>query len=177
MVRARLKGDLTRFFGKQFRVTEMAAADYRYRTVVSRSMLKFAAERAISGIDYANFKSSIPKDMPERHTTYMSVWAVMSRAQQDELRAKLPKGVKQLWGFVESLGTQKTKPLPVGASLYDDDAWNAHSLPSYAVGDERGSFYPGRFDAALGLGTLHEVEDEPLDDLPAPAVFRKRGKK
>lgn len=84
MVRARLAGDLERFFATDtasLDVRETRAADYRFRCTVSNSVFADALMRAADTIDYANFKNSIAHADHLRHDAYMDVWSAMYRAQ------------------------------------------------------------------------------------------------
>ena len=84
MIRARLRGDLERFFGDSIdtdAITETPRADYRFRCVVTDQVFTAALLRAATAIDYPNFKSSIAYDDDFRHDAYMDVWSAMHRAQ------------------------------------------------------------------------------------------------
>ncbi|WP_219894312.1 hypothetical protein [Aquisediminimonas profunda] len=84
MVRARLPGDLERFFGPDgadLAVQETRDADYRYRCTVSDAVFASALLRAAGQIDYPNFKDSIGPDDQMRHHAYLDVWAAMHRVQ------------------------------------------------------------------------------------------------
>ena len=84
MIRARLRGDLERFFGASIdgaAITETPRADYRFRCVVTEQTFSAALLRAADAIDYPNFKSSIGHDDDFRHDSYMDVWSAMHRAQ------------------------------------------------------------------------------------------------
>ena len=84
MIRARLRGDLERFFGGSINggvITETPRGDYRFRCVVTDQAFSAALLRAADAIDYPNFKSSIGHDDDFRHDSYMDVWSAMHRAQ------------------------------------------------------------------------------------------------
>lgn len=86
MIRARLRGDLHRFFGDSIdrtAITETPRADYRFRCVVTEKTFSAALLQAADAIDYPNFKSSIAPDDGFRHHSYMDVWSVMNRAQSE----------------------------------------------------------------------------------------------
>jgi hypothetical protein len=92
MVRARVSGDLERFFGWPLgsdRVATTPEADYLFRTVVSREEMCEALICSVDGIVYANFKDSIPKTKKGnlRHDFYMRVWNAMM-AYQRRLRPR-----------------------------------------------------------------------------------------
>jgi hypothetical protein len=83
MVRARLRGDLEAVFPDLAdKVKETPNADYRYRIVVSRAQMQLAMTEALDGIDYPDFKGSVPNHF--RHETYYGVWSVMHRAQHEQ---------------------------------------------------------------------------------------------
>lgn len=102
-VRARVRGDLERFFNDAdwLDVIETPSADYRFRCVVDRSIIKMALIMAVDGIDYYNFKNSIDTTPveEERHTTYLKVWDAMMGFQrwvlQREETARRKKGKKK----------------------------------------------------------------------------------
>lgn len=86
MIRARLRGDLERFFGDSITddaITETPRADYRFRCVVADQTFSAALLRASDAIDYPNFKGSIASDDDFRHDSYMDVWSAMHRAQSE----------------------------------------------------------------------------------------------
>jgi|GWRWMinimDraft_5_1066013.scaffolds.fasta_scaffold220185_1 hypothetical protein len=85
--RARIKGDLETFFNLStdlLEVIETADADYRWRCVVDRQLVKVALIKAVDEIDYKNFKNSIPttKKGNMRHDNYLRVWTVMKGYQE-----------------------------------------------------------------------------------------------
>lgn len=86
-VRARVRGDLERFFGVMGRIIEVVetpSADYRFRCAVDRQMVKVALSDAVADIDYTNFKNSIgtaPVE-EERHSAYLRVWTAMMAFQR-----------------------------------------------------------------------------------------------
>ena len=78
VVRARIQGDIERLFPKA-KVTSSKATDYQFRAVVSRDdVATKIAEQVVLGINYTNFKDSIPKADNKRHAAYLRVWAIMS---------------------------------------------------------------------------------------------------
>ena len=86
MVRARLRGDLERFFDASadvLGVEETRHADYRFRSTVSDAMFATAFMKSAADIDYPNFKSSIAPNDQHRHDAYMDVWSAMHRAQRE----------------------------------------------------------------------------------------------
>jgi hypothetical protein len=95
-VRARVQGDLERFFKpipREWRanlvVDTTPEADYLFRSCVPRAWVRAALSSALDGVDYDNFKGSIPKNKmgDVRHTFYMRVWNAMM-AYQKSLRPR-----------------------------------------------------------------------------------------
>lgn len=87
--RARVRGDLERFFGRDGDVLDVIQtddADYRFRCAVDREMVKRALVEAVDQLDYVNFKSSIAtgKAGDDRHHAYLRVWTAMSQYQRDQ---------------------------------------------------------------------------------------------
>lgn len=85
-VRARVRGDLERFFedADWVEVIETPNADYRFRTAINRDIAKAALSEAVDQIDYVNFKNSIgttPVE-EERHSAYLRVWTAMMGLQR-----------------------------------------------------------------------------------------------
>ena len=86
-VRARVKGDIERFFRgvAEPEVHRTPNADYLYRCCVLKQAFMDACVNAAANVDYTNFKNSIPEgkvgDM--RHTYYMRVWNAMLAFQHD----------------------------------------------------------------------------------------------
>lgn len=84
MVRGRVRGDLEAFFSclsTPVDVDETEHADYRFRCVVDKASFLRAMVDALAGVDYDNFKNSIPSLEDERHDAYLGVWTVMNRYQ------------------------------------------------------------------------------------------------
>jgi len=82
MVRARVKGDLERFFKPIGLVPDVFAAagtDYAYRCNVKRSQFAEACAAAAMSINYGNFKGSVKEDA--RHDAYMDCWTAMMKLQ------------------------------------------------------------------------------------------------
>lgn len=88
LVRARIHGDVERFIGPYMpsgvKVRRTPEADYLYRAEVAREAVEAAVADAVRGVDYPNFKDSVPDS--SRHTAYSSVWSVMYRYQHDAMR-------------------------------------------------------------------------------------------
>lgn len=85
-VRARVKGDLEAFFEgvAEVEVERTPEADYLFRTTVTKVVFAEALTHAALGIDYPNFKDSIPKTKvgDRRHDAYMRVWTAMMSLQR-----------------------------------------------------------------------------------------------
>lgn len=79
LVRARIKGDIERTFPTA-KVSETPMRDYQFRAWVNRREVAKAMVKAISDLDYLNFKGSVPDK--DRHDAYMGVWSVMHREQE-----------------------------------------------------------------------------------------------
>lgn len=82
MVRARLQGDLERYFPGE-PVHELENADYRFRVFVRRDLVARMLFSAVRDIDYPDFKSRVENDA--RHKAYYDVWSAMQRAQMVEV--------------------------------------------------------------------------------------------
>jgi len=74
MVRARKEADLRTIFPVA-KITHTPQADYQYRCVVERAVMKDAMAREIDRIDYPNFKDSVKDN--ERHDAYTEIWSTM----------------------------------------------------------------------------------------------------
>jgi hypothetical protein len=90
LVRARRKGDIERVFGKVAvpLVAFTPKADYAYRAVLHRDLVKAAMIREVDRICYPNFKNTVQDE--DLHSAYLSIWSVMYRVQAS-LLARLPK--------------------------------------------------------------------------------------
>jgi hypothetical protein len=77
MIRARVSGDLKKFFGTDITETEMIDADYRFRTVLPKTRVLNAIAKNVGEINYTNFKKSIDEFDIERNYRYMNVWHAM----------------------------------------------------------------------------------------------------
>lgn len=77
LVRSRIKGDIERAIPSA-EVFEMESADYYFRAVVDREVVKSALRAAVDRIDYDNFKGSIRDH--GRHAAYFQVWSVLEKA-------------------------------------------------------------------------------------------------
>jgi hypothetical protein len=93
MVRARFPGDLERAFaliGYQPRVRETPLADYRFRTEVPTEVVEGLMVAAVRGINYDNFKASVPEEW--RHDHYLDLWMVGRREQLRQQPAEAAPG-------------------------------------------------------------------------------------
>ena len=78
LVRARRAGDIERIFPNA-KVTKTAKADYLYRAVLPRDVVKQALAAMIDKIDYPNFKDSVEDG--SLHAAYSGVWHAMAGLQ------------------------------------------------------------------------------------------------
>lgn len=83
LVRARFKGDIERHFSG-VKVQTTPRADYRYRAVVKRNVVKEKVRELVMFIDYDNFKNQVPPGHKLRKRAYHDVWATMHAAQLQE---------------------------------------------------------------------------------------------
>lgn len=81
VVRARIRGDIEDFFGKDVLVFETEDSDYRFRSFISRSLFKDEMVKHINNIDYDNFKNSVKDD--QRYSWYTRIWWVMHEVQEN----------------------------------------------------------------------------------------------
>ena len=81
LVRARVKGDIEKVF-ENADVFEDMNADYRYRSYITREVVSRVIYNELLKIDYDNFKSSVPKNEPQRAHAYMNVWSALSKLQK-----------------------------------------------------------------------------------------------
>ena len=93
LVRARAEGDIERVFPKAF-VRCTPKADYRYRALVTRHEVGLALVKAVTEINYGNFKSSVEER--DRENAYLSVWAAMMRFQDKRAGEADSEGVSLL---------------------------------------------------------------------------------
>lgn len=110
--RARLRGDLERFFKRYedcIEVVQTDDADYRFRCCVDRPMLKQVLSDTVDGIDYTNFKSSIAqgKAGDRRHDWYMKVWSAgMAEQRAEKAREQSSKRFRERDVKGKKKGTQ-----------------------------------------------------------------------
>jgi hypothetical protein len=82
LVRARVAGHIEAVFPKAEVFTD-AEADYFYRAFIGREEVAQKVSEEVRGIDYDNFKSSVPDQA--LHDCYVGVWRTMHKLQ-DSLR-------------------------------------------------------------------------------------------
>lgn len=96
LVRARVRGDLEAFIARTgkdnrdtfgpFEIVEVPHADYLFRVTLPYWMITEYLAVAAEGIDYDNFKDSLPANSPlsfVRRCAYMKVWGAMRDLQYD----------------------------------------------------------------------------------------------
>jgi hypothetical protein len=83
VVRARVEGDLERFFAEDqnLKVERTEDADYLFRTTIRKNLFAAALLNRMTEIDYANFKDSIALEDADRHGAYLRVWQAMNNLQ------------------------------------------------------------------------------------------------
>lgn len=88
--RARLRGDLEKFFGNPegLEVIQTDDADYRFRCAIDRHTVKMALIMAVDQLDYENFKGSIPQTKAgnRRHDWYLRIWSASMTEQRYEVQ-------------------------------------------------------------------------------------------
>jgi hypothetical protein len=95
LVRSRIKGDIEAVFPKAI-VTETPDRDYRFRASIPREKVAEAMLDAVNGIDYSNFKGSVPDKA--RHDAYAGVWGVMHREQERRVQPPRKQAQRGLLG-------------------------------------------------------------------------------
>jgi len=78
LVRGRVAGHIETVFPKAKVFTD-ESADYLYRAFVARDDVAQAVNREVQGIDYDNFKSSVPSQ--SLHDAYLGFWRIMHKLQ------------------------------------------------------------------------------------------------
>jgi hypothetical protein len=82
VVRARVEGDLERFFrGTSVDVQKHEDRDYLFRTVIPKKDFARQLSAYAEKINYPNFKGSIASEELDRHEAYLRVWGVMAHLQ------------------------------------------------------------------------------------------------
>jgi hypothetical protein len=104
LVRARVAGDLEAIFPDAV-VTETPARDYRFRATIPRDAVARAIAAQVLGIDYKNFKGSVP-DL-DRHNAYLKVWCTMNGYQMDQIRKRR---AALRWNDAEEMDLQPVLP-------------------------------------------------------------------
>ncbi len=79
LVRARMSGHIEAVFPEAEVFTD-DRADYFFRAFISRDEVASVISNEIRGIDYDNFKSSVPDDA--LHDAYMGFWEIMHDLQE-----------------------------------------------------------------------------------------------
>ena len=90
-VRFRRKRDATALF-PGYAVTTTPKGDYGFRVFATRTGVARVLVHEALGIDYANFKSSIPDHDEALHDACMEAWAVFGRAPTTSRLAARPAG-------------------------------------------------------------------------------------
>ena len=90
-VRFRRKRDATALF-PGYAVTTTPKGDYGFRVFATRTEVARVLVHEALGIDYANFKSSIPDHDEALHDACMEAWAVFGRAPTTSRLAARPAG-------------------------------------------------------------------------------------
>lgn len=81
LVRARCPGDIEELF-PQADVFEDETADYRYRAFVPVEDVARKITEYIHGMEYVNFKNSIPPTKKKYHDACIGVWSIMLGLQK-----------------------------------------------------------------------------------------------
>jgi len=87
IVRARVRNHLQALFPLAV-IPETVDADYRFRTIVNRRVVRKFVTDQVSAIDYPNFKNTVVD--PDYHAACLLVWSSMHQLQ---LQQSAP------WGF------------------------------------------------------------------------------
>ncbi|MGL4938328.1 hypothetical protein [Shewanella sp.] len=83
LVRGRQAEDVLAFVGKYSNeYFSILVGDYTHRAVLTLAQFNEQLAEAVNGIDYPNFKDSIPQDRRSYHNACMSVWQVMHDYQE-----------------------------------------------------------------------------------------------
>ncbi len=80
LVRARLAGHIEALFPKA-KVFESLGSDYKYRSLLSRKVVKQVIATQLENIQYDNFKGSVEDD--DLHNAYLKIWGLMRELQRD----------------------------------------------------------------------------------------------
>ena len=78
IVRARVRNHLQALFPLAV-ITETVDADYRFRTIVNRRVVRKFVTDQVSAIDYPNFKNTVVD--PDYHAACLRVWSSMHQLQ------------------------------------------------------------------------------------------------
>lgn len=87
MIRARVIDDLERLLGKlelsDADILIINNADYRYRLKLTNEQWAAYVAAEVAGIDYDNFKNTLPAREQRRAAAYMKCWEAMYLLQED----------------------------------------------------------------------------------------------
>jgi hypothetical protein len=78
LVRARVKSHLQALFPDSL-IVQTPDADYRFRTVVSKKVVRKFVSDQVSAITYGNFKDTVVD--PDYHSACLQVWSAMHDLQ------------------------------------------------------------------------------------------------
>lgn len=109
IVRSRTDGDIEAAFGDDVEVVHTPDADYHYRTFLPRGTVARALAGMVDGIDYGNFKKSVPDHA--RHDHYLEVWSAGWRRSHRPRRWELdPDFDDSRWGQRNMFGPGIDEP-------------------------------------------------------------------
>jgi hypothetical protein len=108
MVRARIKGDIEKAFPGYVGFQVNGWSDYPWRCSIPKIVVANRVWDSVMGINYENFKGSIPRDDNDRHNAYMSVWSVMADYERTVAPPKKHGFLKSL--FASRAGTVNDAP-------------------------------------------------------------------
>ena len=102
LVRARSKDHLRAFAGDDhdMKLEETSAADYRWRTWMTREDVSIRIAAHVATMTYSNFKNAIPREEHRYHDACMDVWSAMHGFQLQQttpqrMGRRLPNGMKR----------------------------------------------------------------------------------
>ena len=150
LVRARVEADLDslRPIVPNLTVQDVKAADYRFRTIITKRQLKKWLTRKVDALDYdSHFKEVVRDRAPNVHGRYsamMAVWSAMNRLQPSSWTPSKAKPIDEMFDSVDEFmsftGTavaKAAKPLPAPPKKVDSlkVTWKpqTHSLPTLKV--------------------------------------------
>lgn len=94
IVRAREPGVIEHFFPLA-KVVQRPERDYLYRAMVPRRTVQDVVAEYVIGIDYGNFKDSIPHNKPNYHNACHRVWQDMAAIQPTAPYSGYPVSLKR----------------------------------------------------------------------------------